>query len=147
MKWFSVVLVGLILTACSTYSDDELADFDKRIQDYMKKENVECTKSDSGLYFDIKEQGEGELIQFRDKVSFTYTGSFLDGEVFDEQKEPVEFTVSELIPAWKEIMLQMKKGGKVFLIAPPQLGYGTNELDDIPKSSILVYDLEIVEVK
>lgn len=137
-----------LLTACGkTYSEEELSDFDKQIEEYLAKEDIKCKRSDSGMYYKIIEQGEGRKIRFRDEVSFTYTGKFLDNKVFDEQKEPVTFRVDVLIGAWKEIMLELNEGGKAFLVAPPSLGYGTHDLEDIPKNSILVYEMHVTAVK
>ncbi len=148
MKPFLIhILIAILLTGCSTYSDREKSDFDREIRAYLKATNRNCQKSESGLYYDIPEEGEGEYILFKDEVSFTYKGTFTDGTVFDEQKEPVTFNVSQLIGAWKEIMLQLKPGGKAFLAAPPQLGYGTHNLDDIPPNSILIYEIEITGVR
>jgi FKBP-type peptidyl-prolyl cis-trans isomerase len=55
--------------------------------------------------------------------------------------------VKDLIGAWKEIMLELKPGAKAFLVAPPSLGYGDRQLDDIPANSILVFNMEVVGVK
>lgn len=142
----SLAALLLIVSSCATYSDEEIKGFDQEIQKYLKKKNIECEKSPSGLYFKIIEKGEGRDIQYKDKVSFTYRGELLSGRIFHEQQEPVEFEVSQLIGCWKEVMLNIKSGGKVFLVSPPQLGYGTNKLDDIPKNSILVFEMEVVEV-
>lgn len=149
MRQLLVFLAPLILlTACQTYSDDDKKGFDKEIQAYLDKEGVDCERSSSGLYYEIIEPGEGELIKYQDKVEFTYKGTLLDGTVFDEQlEEPVEFNVRELIGAWKEIMLELREGGKAFLVAPPQLGYGDRELEDIPANSILVFEMEVIAVK
>ena len=144
---FLLCSVLVTLVGCSTYSDEELSEFDKKIEAYLAKEGVTCERSDSGLYFNIIEQGEGDYVQFQDRVSFTYTGTLLDGAIFDNQQEPVEFNVADLIGAWKEIMLQVKKGAKVYLAAPPQLAYGSNALDDIPANSVLIYEMDILDVK
>ena len=148
MKYISLFTLLLVFSACKTYSDDQLSKFDKQIQEYLKKENVECEKSSSGMYYNIIEQGEGKKIQFTDRVVFKYKGELLDGTVFDDQlEEAVEFNVKDLIGAWKEIMLELNEGGKAYLIAPPQLGYGTHDLEDIPKNSVLIFNIEVVEVK
>jgi FKBP-type peptidyl-prolyl cis-trans isomerase len=148
MKHISLLILFAVLSACSTYSEDDLKGFDEKIQDYLKTEKIECEKSSSGMYFKILEQGEGRKIQFTDRVVFKYKGELLDGTVFDDQREEaVEFDVKDLIGAWKEIMLDLNEGGKAYLVAPPNLGYGTHDLDDIPKNSILVFNMEVVEVK
>jgi FKBP-type peptidyl-prolyl cis-trans isomerase FkpA len=145
-------LVGLLvfvltLFSCSTYNDDEIGSFDKQIKDHLSKKGIECKRSSSGLYYKIIEPGEGVQIKYTDRVSFTYKGEFLNGKVFDHEKKPVEFEVRQLIGAWKEIMVELRPGGKAFLVAPPQLGYGDRQLDDIPANSILVYNLEVHDVK
>lgn len=144
---FILLSISLILTSCGTYSDDDLKKFDSEIQSYIKKKNLDLKPSGSGLYFKITEEGEGDFIQYNDIVSFTYTGTLLNGEQFDKQSSPVEFKVNQLIGAWKEIMSSLKKGGKATLIAPPQLCYGDKELDDIPENSILIFEMEVKDVK
>lgn len=147
MKYLYICIGLLLIAACKTYSEEELTAFDTEIKNYLDKKNMDCERSESGLYYTIIESGEGRKIQYTDIVSFTYSGSFLSGEIFEEQKEPVNFEVKELIGAWKEIMLELNNGGKAFLIAPPNLGYGTHDLDDIPPNSILVFNIEIKDVK
>lgn len=144
-----IALVSIVfLSSCgATYSEEDKLNFDTQIETYLKKKNKECERSSSGLYYKIIEQGEGRKIKYSDKVSFTYKGELLDGTVFDRRTKPVEFDVSVLIAAWKEIMLELNEGGKAFLVAPPHLGYGTHELDDIPANSILVFTMEVEEVK
>lgn len=146
-KLIFALLALVVFAGCQTYSDDQKNEFDDEIEAYIEKNDLDLERSESGLYFKIIEQGEGDKILFRDKVSFKYKGEFLDGKVFDEQTEPLEYNVDILIGCWKEIMLELNVGGKAFIISPPTLGYGANDLDDIPPNSILVYELEVVGVK
>ncbi|NVK65078.1 MAG: FKBP-type peptidyl-prolyl cis-trans isomerase [Flavobacteriales bacterium] len=146
LKFLLIILPAALFFSCDSYSDEELNAFDAKIEKYLKRKNIECKKSASGLYYKILEEGEGDFIQFTDKVMVTYKGSFLSGETFDEQTEPIELKVSEQINAWKEIMLQLKKGSKAYMIAPPQLGYGGYEIEKVPPNSILVFELEVVDV-
>ena len=143
--FFSLLI--LVFSSCKTYSDEEIKDFDQQITTYLKKKNIDCEHSPSGLYYKIIEPGKGRNIRFQDIVTFKYKGTFLNGSTFDNPKEPVEFAVKDLIGAWKEIMLELKPGAKAFLVSPPQLGYGSRELNDIPPNSILVFELEIISVK
>lgn len=143
-------MLGLAVLAfsCGSYSEDEKSEFDVRIEKYLAAKKIKCTKSESGMYYKIIEEGEGDFIQFKDEVSFKYRGEFLDGTVFDEQKDSaVTANVTEQIAAWKELMLQLKKGSKAFMVVPPHLGYGPYEIPAIPSNSTLVFHLEIVDVK
>jgi len=147
IRFLSILFLGIILASCTTYSEDEKNEFDERIEKYLKKKKIKCKRSSSGLYYKIVDPGEGELIKLKDRVQFTYKGTFLNGKVFDEQTEPVEFDVQSLIGAWKEVMLYLRPGGKAFLVTPPQLGYGEHDLDDIPPNSVLVFELEVKSVR
>lgn len=142
---FSVIV--LMFSACKTYSDEEIKDFDSQIEKYLNKKGIDCERSSSGLYYKIIEPGIGENIKFQDIVTFSYKGTLINGTVFDDPKKPVEFAVKDLIGAWKEIMLELKPGGKSYLISPPQLGYGSRDLDDIPPNSILIFEMEVHSVK
>lgn len=144
---FTFILASLILTSCSTYSEENLKTFDKEIKAYVKKNKLEMEVSETGLHYQIISEGEGDPILFNDVVAFKYTGKLLNGTVFDKQTRAVEFQVNQLIGAWQEIMTLLKPGGKALLIAPPQLGYGDQELTDIPPNSILVFEIEVVKVK
>lgn len=137
------------LSACKTYSDRDKEGFDKQIQKFIAKSDVKYEKSESGLYYSIEKEGEGEYIKFTDEVSFLYVGKLLDGQVFDgrNRHKPATFAVSKLIEGWKEAFMYLKKGGKAKIIIPPYLGYGDHDLADIPKNSCLYFEMEIVDVK
>jgi len=147
MNYLLILCSLVILSSCSTYSDQEKDDFDEKINTYLGEKGIETKRSESGVYYKIIEQGEGRKVLFKDVISFKYRGELLNGLVFDEQKEPVEYRLGQLIACWKEVILELNEGGKAFLISPPQQGYGNHELEDIPQNSILVFELEVVEVK
>lgn len=147
MKYLVFFLLSFSLIGCKTYSDDDLTGFDQKIKSYLSKNHKKCERSDSGLYYHIIDEGQGDYIKYTDRVSFTYTGKLLSGKIFDRQMKPVTFPVKDLIAGWKEIMLELKPGAKVFLVIPPQLGYGDHKLDDIPQHSVLVFDMAITKVE
>ena len=136
-----------ILSSCKTYSDQEIEEFDKEIQAYIKKNKLDLDASPSGLYFKITKEGEGRLIQYTDSVSISYKGKLFNGRIFDYTKEPLTFAVKGLISGWKETLLSCKQGSEVVMILPPQLGYGNHELDDIPHNSILYFEMKVWNVK
>lgn len=147
--FLSFLILFLAFSSCQTYSDSDLSTFDEKIQKFIKKSKIKYQKSESGLYYFIENEGEGDFVKLTDEVSFTYEGKLLDGTVFDgeNKRKPIKFQVSKLIQAWQETMLYLKKGGKAKIISPPQLGYGDYDLEDIPKNSILVFELEVVDVE
>lgn len=147
MKQLLFFTLVIILTACSTYSEDDKQNFDSEISEYLEKHNLDCKKSESGIYYKILEEGEGDFIQFNDVVFATYQGKLLNGKIFDEQKEPIQLKFDDMIMGWKEVLLYLKKGSKVFVAIPPQLGYGDYDLDDIPKNSSLIFEIKIKDVQ
>ena len=146
---FFIGLISLLVTSCKTYSEEEVQGFDKTIQKFVMKSGLNYEKSESGLYYLIEKEGEGEFIKFTDEVSVRYTGKLLSGKTFDGRykRTPITFEVSKLIEGWKEGMMYLKKGGKAKLIVPPTLGYGDNQLPDIPANSILYFEIEVVDVR
>ncbi|MCE3294430.1 MAG: slyD [Crocinitomicaceae bacterium] len=150
MKYlFLITLSAALFAGCQqTYNEADHASFDKKIKHYLEKSPVKYRKSESGLYYFIEKEGEGEYIKPTDEVSFVYQGKLLNGTIFDgeNRKKPVTFKVKKLIMGWQEAMLYLKKGGKIKLIVPPQLGYGDYSLDDIPPNSVLLFDMEVTDV-
>ncbi len=140
-----ILLVGLTLFSCGRYNDDELKTFDDKIAAYVKKNNLEMTRSESGLYYTIQSEGEGDPIKANAVISAIYKGKLLNGKVFDEQKEPTELTLKNLVHGWREIAYYLKPGGKATIICPPQLGYGQQAIGEIPEDAVLIFDIEIVD--
>jgi peptidylprolyl isomerase len=74
-------------------------------------------------------EGEGEPVRKGSLVTFDYLGQIYGTDkVFDESYsgEPRTFTVGagQLIKAWDEGLVDVKKGSRVLIIAPPEFGYG-----------------------
>ncbi len=154
MKKFRILtllaLVWGVSFSCQTYSDEDLSNFDKEIKTYVQKQPEKFEKTESGLYLHIENEGEGEeFIKFTDKVTFCYSGKLLNGQVFDQcsKENPVTFETRVLIDGWKEAFSSLKKGGKAKLVVPPQLGYADSKLDKVPANSVLIFDVEILDVE
>lgn len=122
---------------------------DKFRAEYEKKSGVK--KTASGLLYKIEKAGEGnESPKATDTVKVHYKGTLTDGTVFDssyERKEPIEFQLNQLIPGWIEAIPMLKKGGKMEIVVPPQLGYGERQAGKIPANSTLVFEIELLDFK
>lgn len=121
---------------------------DKFRANYEKKAGVK--KTSSGLLYKIEKAGEGASPKPTDTVKVHYKGTLTDGTVFDssyERKEPIEFQLNQLVPAWIEAIPMMKKGGKMEIVAPPTLGYGDRDAGKIPANSTLIFEIELLDFK
>lgn len=119
--------------------------------DYCAEHYPDALPIASGLiYIDVKE-GKGNTPEKGQKVKVHYTGTFLDGKVFDssvERGEPIEFALGEgqVIKGWDEGIGMMRKGGKAVLIIPSNLAYGPAGRSGIPPASTLVFEVELIDI-
>lgn len=103
----------------------------------------------SGLQFEVLVQGEGAKPSADDHVRTHYHGTLIDGSVFDssyERGQPAEFPVGGVIPGWVEALQLMNAGSKWRLHVPSELAYGAQAVGSIPPHSVLVFDVELLEV-
>ncbi|GAB4107861.1 hypothetical protein GCM10028791_03080 [Echinicola sediminis] len=147
-------------------SEEQLATDIKKIQDYMAQNNLNATKTESGLFYIIEEEGSGDQVEEGNTVAVNYTGYILDGTVFDTSVEDVAkendifnegrpyepFSVmvgkGRVIPGWDEGLQLLKGGSKAKLLIPSTLAYGPRQAGEvIAPNSILVFDVEVVDVQ
>ena len=114
------------------------------------KENKAIVELPSGLRYEIVKAGEGAAPKATDTVKVHYTGTLVNGTVFDssvQRGEPIEFPLDGVIPGWTEGLQKISKGGKIKLYIPPHLAYGDEAKGQIPPSSTLVFDVELLDIK
>lgn len=103
----------------------------------------------SGLQYKVVKEGDGAQPTLDDKVVCHYTGTFIDGKVFDssvERGEPATFQVKGVIKGWQEAIPMMKVGSKWELYIPPSLAYGAKENPGMPANSTLVFEVELLDI-
>tara|TARA_R110000737_G_scaffold345455_1_gene373979 strand:+ start:55371 stop:55823 length:453 start_codon:yes stop_codon:yes gene_type:complete len=143
---FLFIALSLILfTACKGYSDKEKKEFDEKIQKFIKKENLKLTKSSSGVYSSVIVKGKGKEIRYTDNIRVMYKGKLLNGIVFEERNSPVQMTLKNLIPAWKEVLIGKNTGSVFMIVTPPQMGYGSNPIGEIPENSCLFFEVKVLQ--
>lgn len=140
----------------SCLSEGEEVNFEENLkkgQEYMeanaKREGVITTAS--GLQYEVLIEGKenGKSPKATDLVRCHYTGTLIDGKVFDSSYKngsPLVFALNEVIRGWTEGLQYMKEGAKYRFVIPYQLAYGVNGVGPIPPYSTLIFEVELIEV-
>lgn len=108
-------------------------------------------ETQSGLQYQIVEEGSGKQPKDSDTVIVNYRGTLIDGTEFDSsyrRGEPVTFPVNAVIPGWREALQLMKEGAKWKVFIPADLAYGERGAgQNIGPNETLVFDIELIEVE
>jgi len=116
------------------------------------KSEVGVVVTENGLQYIVLKEGEGKAAKDGDTISVHYTGTFLDGNKFDsslDRNQPLSIALGEgqLIKGWVEMLRLMKKGEKVKTWIPSGLGYGEYGNNVIPGNSMLIFEMELIDIK
>ncbi|RRN01794.1 FKBP-type peptidyl-prolyl cis-trans isomerase [Bibersteinia trehalosi] len=118
------------------------------LEENKKAKGVQVTES--GLQYEILTEGTGAKPAKTDKVRVHYTGSLIDGTVFDSSVKrgtPAEFPVTGVIAGWVEALQMMSVGSKWRLTIPHNLAYGERGAGaSIPPFSTLIFEVELLEI-
>jgi len=114
------------------------------------KEGVKTTPT--GLQYKVVSEGSGAKAKEGDTVVVHYKGTLTDGTEFDssyKRNEPIEFPLRKgaLIDGWIEGLQLMNKGAKYQFFIPAELAYGDRGRPSIPPNSVLLFDVELVDIK
>src|SRR5262245_19003785 len=144
------------LNALNDARDKERGDLGKRNLDAAKAYLVENGKKNgvvtlpSGLEYEVLVEGNGPKPTLTDTVTTHYTGSLIDGTVFDssvERGQPASFPVSGVIPGWIEALQLMPVGSKWRIVVPPDLGYAERGAGSkIGPNEALIFTVELISI-
>ena len=138
-----------------------MAKDDKTLTEYFAKNNIKTVKGALGTYVEIIQPGTGPNIDTSVVVKTNYTGKTMDGKMFDSNTDPSKghvepFSVNMtndmslgqgVIRGWTDGMKLLNKGAKAKFYIPSPLAYGKQQMgEDIKPNSILVFDIEILDV-
>lgn len=152
MKSTLLALVSLLFVSCLSDNEaskpvDYTVENEKEITDYIAKNKLIATKTDSGLYYVVNEAGAGAQPTASSNVMVAYKGYFTNGNVFDESEaEGISFGLNQVIKGWTEGIPFFKEGGNGILLVPARLGYGSNDRGPIPGGSVLVFNVKLIKV-
>jgi len=120
------------------------------LEQNKKNQNVKVTES--GLQYQvIKEANSGRKPKATDKVKVHYTGTLIDGTVFDssvERGEPISFPLNGVISGWTEGVQLMSVGSKYKFFIPAHLAYGERGAGgSIGPNETLIFEVELLDIE
>lgn len=130
-----------------------LAEAKAKAEAELEKLATGFKKTDSGLRYQIIQEGTGVKAEKGKTVSVHYKGQLTDGTVFDssyKRNQPIDFAlgVGQVIPGWDEGVALLKVGDKARFVIPSDLAYGSAGAGGvIPPNASLIFDVELMAVK
>ncbi|HKL31411.1 MAG TPA: FKBP-type peptidyl-prolyl cis-trans isomerase [Tangfeifania sp.] len=116
----------------------------------QNKERPEVKVTESGMQYEVLQEGDGPVPEEDDRVRVHYHGTLIDGTVFDssvERGEPAVFGVTQVIPGWTEALQMMPAGSKWKIYLPSDLAYGERGAGgDIGPNETLIFEVELLEI-
>ena len=125
----------------------------QRGKDFLEKnkQRPEVKTTDSGLQYEVLQEGTGASPKASDNVTVHYRGTLLDGKEFDSsyaRNSPASFPLNGVIRGWTEGLQLMKTGAKYRFYIPSELAYGSQGAGaDIGPNETLIFDVELLSIK
>jgi len=122
------------------------------IKAYAERRKWDVKTTETGLWYMIKDEGDGKAAMEHKKAVIDYKIELLDGTTcYTSEKEgKKEFVIGRNEePRGLDIGIRMlKEGGKAVFIIPPHLGYGlVGDTKKIPARATIVYYVQLNEIK
>ncbi len=143
--------VVFLFTGCS--KDDEPLSFDEqfaldqqKIDDYLSENGITAlTDPSSQMRYVVHNEGSGSFGTLSETATVNYEGRLLSDDVFDFG-EFITFDLNQLITGWQIGVPLIREGGSITLYIPSGYGFGNFESQAIPSNSVLVFDIDLIEV-
>jgi FKBP-type peptidyl-prolyl cis-trans isomerase FkpA len=121
------------------------------IESYAKRRGWEMELTESGLFYQIYERGNGKKSENGKYATIAYKLSLLDGTLCysSEEQGPKKLQLghSNEESGLEQGILLMHVGDKARLILPPHLAHGLlGDENRIPARSIIVYEIELLDI-
>lgn len=150
-----IIVIALVLFyVTKSSSDKKLAIENIAIgKEFLSKNKVAeaVIETESGLQYQVLQKGDGtEHPTAHSKVKVHYHGTLLDGSVFDssvDRGEPISFGLNQVISGWTEGVQLMVEGDKFKFYIPSNLAYGNRATGKITPGSLLVFEVELLEIQ
>ncbi len=147
MKNYLFLLFGIFSLVSCNKAKKQAEEDDAIIKQYIEDNNLAATATGSGLYIVTTDPGTGASCSASSNVTVDYKGYYTNNVIFDESTSAgITFNLSSVIAGWTEGIPHFKEGGSGILLIPSGLGYGDEANGSIPANSVLIFEIELLDV-
>lgn len=105
----------------------------------------------SGLQYKILKAGTGRTYNAESDgksaiASVLYQGRLIDGTIFDESEQPIDFPLDQVVPGFTEALSLMPIGSEWEVYMPSNLAYGENGPAVIGSNSTLIFKMTLLDL-
>lgn len=113
---------------------------------YLEENNINATRTQSGLYYVIEEEGTGRRPTETYNVTMNFKSYLLDNTIFNESNDgSFSFDLNTVVIGLSEGIQLFKEGGKGKLFIPFEL-YG-NRIEGVPEGAVIVFDIDLLAIE
>lgn len=150
MRHLFLVCIFLVVMSCQKEAIQHDNDIEL-IKEYLATNAINAIEDkESNLFYSIDSRGSDSVSPIRDNaiiVEVKYKAYLLDGTlVYDTGNSSTKVALDESIYGWQLALPKMNVHDKILLFLPSRLAYGEEGNDNIPPNSVLIFDLELIEV-
>ena len=127
-------------------AESNLAAAEAYLEDNARREDVIILPTGVQVEFMYIEDEDATVKPLStDTVTVSYRLVLMDGTVMD-QGTNVQFSLSNLIPGFRDAVLLMSPGDIVVAVVPPDQGYGANGAGNIEPNSLLIFEISLISI-
>lgn len=141
------LFLPLVLTfsSCSRNDPDVIAERDrKKILEYIEEHDLDAIELEEGVFAVINREGTGGHPAENSVVKMNYIGYLLNDNVFDEGYN-ARVNLQGAVRGFRIGVMAFRRGGQGTILIPSAAGYGEYSYGNIPRNSVLIFDLEIID--
>ncbi len=140
-----ILSVVLVFGSCRRDDPEYIAKRDReKILEYLEENDLDYQEVESGVFVVIEEEGTGSHPSENSTVKLDYTGYLLNGNVFDSG-EAVSLFLPGTVQGFSIGVRQFRRSGSGKILIPSALGYGSYAQGSIPRNSVLIFDVRIID--
>ena len=151
MKRFLTLISLLVLVGCVQDSPNvkQIANLKFFIEN-QEQEGINVVEK--GLHYAVLNYGDvnSKSPELSDTITAHFHGTLTDGTVFwssVDSNEPLTIELSKLIEGCQKIISLMKINDKWRVYIDPSMAYGDEGRPGIPSNSILIFDIELLDIQ